>query len=363
MQGIDYNLYVDKATYEAWLNLLKGLVMAKERDMLRAREQHKRKRRQIGRAVVHGQTHTPGRTRFYRTPGNGACVFPGHTSQTQQTPRARSTSPIFRHSLPSHTVSQPVFRQLPPIQPQLPLSSSPSAHSMQPQASHNYRPTSYTYSPSPAPSSLKRSAATAFSPTSASFSLVPTKKTGVSALDVLPPITTSVQTVAQQRPGITLHIPHDQRSSSHSNSPLDNLPLMGFAKLNLDSAGPIPPSTCAAYTSTSSSLSSALGPMPGELEREREQERKRQTRMTALVQPFSYSVDDQRRNEVPRVRSLCESCYHLELTSQFLESLFLYACLFSSRGYSVRYITSTVPRPCISASRCIRGFARDCIGA
>lgn len=302
MQGIDYNLYVDKATYEAWLNLLKGLVMAKERDMLRARDQQKRRRRQIGRAVVHGQTHTPGRTRFYRTPGNGACVLPSCTSQIQQTQRARSTSPIFRHSLPSQLVSQPVFRQLPPIQPHLPPSSSPLAPPMQPQTSQNYRPTSYTYSPSPAPSSLKRSAATAFSPTSASFSHVPTKKTGVSAMDILPPITTSTQHVSHQRPGITLQIPHDQRPLSHSNSPLDNLPLLGFAKMNLDSAGPVPPSTSAAYTSTSSSLSSALGPMPGELEREREQERKRQTRMTALVQPFSYSVDDQRRNQAPKVR-------------------------------------------------------------
>ena len=30
--GVDFNLYVDKPTYEAWLNLLKGLVCAKERD-------------------------------------------------------------------------------------------------------------------------------------------------------------------------------------------------------------------------------------------------------------------------------------------------------------------------------------------
>lgn len=30
--GIDFGLYVDKTTYESWLNLLKGLVMAKERD-------------------------------------------------------------------------------------------------------------------------------------------------------------------------------------------------------------------------------------------------------------------------------------------------------------------------------------------
>jgi hypothetical protein len=257
----------------------------------------------MGQAALHGHTYTPGRTRFYRTPGKNGCVLPSCTSQIQHTQRARSTSPVFRHSHPSQLASQPVLHQLPPIQPHLPPSTSPSASSIQPPPSRNYRPTSYTYSPSPAPSSLKRSAATAFSPTSATFSQVPTKKTGVSAMDVLPPISTSTQHVSHQRPGITLQIPHDQRPLSHSSSPLDNLPLLGFAKMNLDSAGAVPPpSTSAAYTSTSSSLSSALGPMPSELEHEREQERKRQTRMTALVQPFSYSMDDSRRHEVPKVR-------------------------------------------------------------
>jgi len=33
--GVDFNLYVDKPTYASWLNLLKGLVMAKERDARR----------------------------------------------------------------------------------------------------------------------------------------------------------------------------------------------------------------------------------------------------------------------------------------------------------------------------------------
>lgn len=76
--------------------------------------------------------------------------------------------------------------------------------------------------------------------------------------------------------------------------------------MNLGSTGSIPPPS-ATYTSTSNSLSSALGPMPGELEREREaEERRRQTRMTTLVQPYHYSMDDQRRDGVPKVRAhLC----------------------------------------------------------
>ena len=32
LQGIDFDLYVDKSSYDSWLNLLKGLVLAKERE-------------------------------------------------------------------------------------------------------------------------------------------------------------------------------------------------------------------------------------------------------------------------------------------------------------------------------------------
>jgi len=35
LQGVSFNLYVDKSTYASWLNLLKGLVLAKERDARR----------------------------------------------------------------------------------------------------------------------------------------------------------------------------------------------------------------------------------------------------------------------------------------------------------------------------------------
>lgn len=103
--GVDFDLYVSKPTYESWLNLLKGLVWAKERDSRRL----VRKRR---------TTHpTPGKRKPHR---------------------ARSTSPA--HHLP-----------LPP----------------------------YSYSctqPSPTKSGNKRSAAAAFSPTSAAFSSVPSKR-------------------------------------------------------------------------------------------------------------------------------------------------------------------------------------------
>ena len=32
LQGVDFRLYVDKSTYDSWLNLLRGLVLAKERE-------------------------------------------------------------------------------------------------------------------------------------------------------------------------------------------------------------------------------------------------------------------------------------------------------------------------------------------
>ena len=32
LQGVGFKLFVDAVTYESWLNLLKGLVMAKERE-------------------------------------------------------------------------------------------------------------------------------------------------------------------------------------------------------------------------------------------------------------------------------------------------------------------------------------------
>ncbi len=40
--GVDFRLYVDKGTYETWLNLLTGLVIAKERECLRWQSRRRR---------------------------------------------------------------------------------------------------------------------------------------------------------------------------------------------------------------------------------------------------------------------------------------------------------------------------------
>ncbi|KAJ3561980.1 hypothetical protein NP233_g9859 [Leucocoprinus birnbaumii] len=75
--------------------------------------------------------------------------------------------------------------------------------------------------------------------------------------------------------------------------------------MNLDSS-----TTSSAGTGfTANSLSSALGPMPGEREREREMEYEREKerereregyKMSTLVQPYYYSVEEQKKNAVPK---------------------------------------------------------------
>ncbi|KAF9071447.1 cyclin-domain-containing protein [Rhodocollybia butyracea] len=127
LMGVDCNLYVDKPTYESWLNLLKGLVLAKERD---SRHFHKsrspaRASRQPGSLL----TNTP-----HRYTNRGRPV----------THRARSTSPEHSHRVyvPHVPVSRPVA---PSDSPLLRLGG-------------------------------KRSAGAAFSPTSATFSHVPFKR-------------------------------------------------------------------------------------------------------------------------------------------------------------------------------------------
>ena len=133
LQGIDFDLYVDKTSYESWLNLLKGLVLAKERD---ARHWCRLYR---PRASVHSRPQRPAARA---------------TVPSTRTHRARSSSP--KRSLP-RVVSQYA----------------------QPAPSGDY----YVYTPPR--SGSKRSATDAFSPTDASFEPVrpPKRPTGLS-LDI-----------------------------------------------------------------------------------------------------------------------------------------------------------------------------------
>ncbi|KAG5652828.1 hypothetical protein H0H81_003452 [Sphagnurus paluster] len=169
--AVDFNLYVDKPTYESWLNLLKGLVMAKERD-----SQHFRKSRTRVRASKsshsHGSTGPASRTYSslkYRAP----------------TYRARSTSP----SETRRNATYPVYSHAP----------APSVNAD-------------TSSPTPR-SGSKRSAADAFSPTTATFSHLPSKR----------PLS------------ISLQIPEfaSNNGGPHSHSPLES--LQSFATMSLAS--------------------------------------------------------------------------------------------------------------------------------
>ena len=126
--GVDFNLYVDKPTYGSWLNLLKGLVMAKERDSRRFRK---------ARGLV----------RSTKLTSPGSCGPPSRSYSTYRNPphRARSTSPGQTRTVYSYTPSQ------------LP---TPKADLLSPTARLG----------------SKRSATDAFSPTSAAFSQLPAKR-------------------------------------------------------------------------------------------------------------------------------------------------------------------------------------------
>ena len=203
LRGIAHNLYVDNATYVAWLQLLKGLVIAKEND--RVRHAHR------PRKPVHSARPRP---------------LPLHD------PRPRSSSPVMRSTFP------------PPPPPPPPFT-----------VPTHYTPDSYSHSPSPAPSSLKRSAAAAFSPTSAAATHVPTK-----------------------RSELTLQIPRSATYPVPHPSPMDS--LQDFANMDLNS--------------TSNSLSTALGPVLH--------------KFSTLVQPYHASLEDQQRNPVPKVGLFLPRC-------------------------------------------------------
>ncbi|KAH9850617.1 cyclin-domain-containing protein [Lenzites betulinus] len=173
--GIDFALYVDKTTYESWLNLLKGLVMAKERDA---------KHWQRSRCTV--------RTSHLHRPH---CHRHAHAHQSRAVShRARSSSPR-RASIcaVSHTAPRP--QQYTPAPLQYPPYASPA--------------------PSDFPAGSKRSASAAFSPTSASF-----------------PAAQQPPAQVAKRTHLTVDIPQPPAHSRDSSaSPLES--LQSFSNLSL----------------------------------------------------------------------------------------------------------------------------------
>lgn len=172
--GIDFGLYVDKSTYDSWLNLLQGLVMAKEREL-----QHWRRSRRPARSLHRVQPLRHSSSNLSRP------------QPTTRVHRARSTSP----------------RRCPAV---LQPSYAPSPYAQYP----GYHPKQAVA----APSSTKRTASEAFSNDSSPY---------------VPPAPMSEP--PRRSAGLTLQIPELEYSSSHSSessaSPLE--PLQGFSKLSL----------------------------------------------------------------------------------------------------------------------------------
>ncbi|KAG9223490.1 hypothetical protein PLEOSDRAFT_1111204 [Pleurotus ostreatus PC15] len=223
--GVDFNLYVDKSTFASWLNLLKGLVMAKERDSRQWRKSRGPAR--LNRAAAHPPSTTGPATRTY-------------TSRHRSAHRARSTSP-------SRNV---------------PYSSYPSQQA----PSYHYPSANPDASSPPTKSGSKRSAAAAFSPTSATFSQLPSKR---------------------PMGPISLRIPEHRVVSTPSHSPLEG--LQSFAKMSLASASsPLAPQPTArraandsAHNSSWDGATSSRGTSPSTLS-------------------AAYAVDESRRSSAPQ---------------------------------------------------------------
>ncbi|KAF8621844.1 hypothetical protein AX15_007464 [Amanita polypyramis BW_CC] len=213
--GVDFNLYVDKPTYESWLNLLKGLVLTKERD---SRQFRKTRARSSRNAQIHASAGPS--TRNY-------------TSRTRvPSYRARSTSPTRPSVQQPSYMPAPVYTQLP--------------------------------SPPPPPrSGSKRTAEAAFSPTSASHSHVPSKRPVSIALqipstysDTTAPRSHSPLESLQSFADMTIDSPQTIRSSSHMrgrrerlvSEPRDSVPETLITAYSLDDARHAPPQHLYFYT-------------------------------------------------------------------------------------------------------------------
>ncbi|KAH9836644.1 cyclin-domain-containing protein [Rhodofomes roseus] len=186
--GIDFGLYVDKSTYESWLNLLQGLVMAKEREL-----QHWRRSRRPARSLHR--------------------VHPRHSASSLSRP----------HATPSHRARSSSPRRCPAgLQP----GYAPPPHP----AYTSYR----AAQPVALPSGAKRSASEAF------------------ARDDSPYVSAApASEIPRRTMGLTLQIPELEYSSGHSSessaSPLE--PLQGFSKLSLG-ASPVDVANTSPWAST-----------------------------------------------------------------------------------------------------------------
>ncbi|KAJ2937085.1 hypothetical protein H1R20_g18, partial [Candolleomyces eurysporus] len=280
--GVDFNLYVDKPTYESWLNLLKGLVQAKERDARNSRDIASRRRdARDSRKVPSARYHHHSTPRTTRNPQPQSAQYqpPAVSSPPQQRPAySTNTSTSAGQIAESDAVSSYATpTRLPPLSRAVPsayyypYTSSNTQHPStlssatqssypvsQPHASHHgysrARSTSptaefsasngdvrmsdapeATVTPSTyanAPVSHKRTAEAAFSPTSASFGAHLPSKRPTSMILTIPD--SSFSSGMGGSAGATTGSSSGviSAASAYENSPLDT--LSGFSSMTLE---------------------------------------------------------------------------------------------------------------------------------
>ena len=246
LAGVDFNLYVDKPTYESWLNLLKGLVQAKEKDARHFRKSH--------------QTRLPAassRVSSHASPPRRSYSRQRHAAYNH---RARSTSPDSR---PASKLELHCPVPVVPAHPSTMFSTPPQL--------------STPAFPTPR-STNKRSAEDAFSPTSASFAPVPSK-----------------------RPVVSVQIPEYRQAirvdaSGDSYSPLES--LQAFSRMSIGAT----------------MIANGRSPVEEPVRSSHDL-----TGPQTLV--AAYSLESGRKSVVPQVR-----CTHFVHTfTHFLQNLYYYA--------------------------------------
>ncbi|EAU93350.2 hypothetical protein CC1G_04329 [Coprinopsis cinerea okayama7 len=299
--GVDFNLYVDKPTYESWLNLLKGLVIAKERDLVarsRADSHRRRDARKVSTnarsraAEYHRQSsyhfstapHPPSHQQDSSYPGQYATQAEVYATPARLPPlssaitapyypRARSTSPTPAGSYGARSSRRDSASTLDSYME----STSTGVY-------HHHQPTQQapqlrvdTSQPKPSCSN-KRTAEAAFSPTSASFANLPSKRPSSMILQI-----------PDSSYSTGMSSSHDSAGGPHSYSPLES--LSSFASMSLANGGDVSPER-----QQQSRRHSQHQPLPVVQPPSHHEPIVPST----LVAPYSYSVENQRQRSQPQ---------------------------------------------------------------
>ncbi|KAG9032292.1 hypothetical protein FRB95_001613 [Tulasnella sp. JGI-2019a] len=174
--SVGCRLYVDQPTYESWLQLLNGLMIAKEKEYENYRRAMVERERRVAQwsplglemAVSVDQVNRPVPAQHYHLHNNASARGSSYSQQPYPHQRARSTSPV---AVANASSPYPFTFALPPMQQP---HSNPFANN---QNQHQRQTLPPATTPT-RPQSNKRSAVDAFSPPTASqsLSLPPSKR-------------------------------------------------------------------------------------------------------------------------------------------------------------------------------------------